>query len=172
MLSPEESARMSPPTGFLEGLVDPRLVFPDLVSKTREEVLGEMARRLAEAAALGDPGELAERLRRRERDGCTGLGGGVAIPHCRWKNLRNVVMAVGVCPSGIDFGAPDGIPVSLFFLVLSPMETPALHLQVLARLSRLIRAPGFAAELRRARSAEEIASLLRGAESPASAATA
>lgn len=159
--------------GFVEELVDPRLLFPDLTSKTRDEVLGEMARRLAEAGVVGDPVDLAERLRRREQDACTGLGGGVAIPHCRWKDLREVVMAVGVSPSGIDFCAPDGIPVSLLFLVLSPIEAPSRHLQALARLSRLVRrTPGLAAELLRATSAREIASALKRADDAAAAETA
>ena len=128
--------------GLLPGPVDPRLVFPFLRARSLDEVLLEMAENLGAAGVIREPMELAERLRQRERDGCTGLGGGIAFPHCRLEGLPDVVLSVGVSEEGIDFGAADGIPIRLLFLILSPKEAPALHLQALARLTRLVRTPG------------------------------
>ena len=155
---------MSAGTGFLPSLVNPRLVFPDLAAKTSDELLGEMADRMAAAGSVKDAEDLAQRLRRRERDGCTGLGGGVALPHVRSRDAQDVVLAIGISRVGVDFGASDGIPVTLVFLILSPQDAPALHLQTLARLSRLVRTPGLGDALRRAGSAEEIVDVLREAE--------
>ena len=152
--------------------VDPRLVFPDLRARSLEQVLLEMAEALAAAGAVSDPADLAERLLRRERDGCTSLGEGIAFPHCRVEGLREPLLSVGVSSAGIDFGALDGVPITLVFLLLSPREAPALHLQALARLTRLVRAPGLAEALRRAGSAQAIVEILRDAEGAPTAATA
>ncbi|MGE5276977.1 MAG: PTS sugar transporter subunit IIA [Acidobacteriota bacterium] len=154
------------------GLVDPRLVLPDLRARSLEGVLREMAEVLAAAGAVADAADLAERLLRRERDGCTSLGEGIAFPHCRVEGLREPLLSVGVSSAGIDFGALDGVLITLVFLLLSPREAPALHLQALARLTRLVRTAGLADALRRAGSAEAIAGVLRDAEAAASAATA
>lgn len=157
---------------FSPGLVDPRLVFPDLRARSRDGVLLEMAEGLGAAGVVAEPSELAERLRKREGDGCTGLAGGIAFPHCRVDRLPAPVLAVGVSASGVDFGASDGVPTTLFFLLLSPKDAPALHLQALARLTRLVRTPGLAGRLKEAGSAEAIARLLREAEAATFAATA
>jgi len=147
-----------------ESLVDPRRVFPHLPGATREEVLGELAARLAAGGAIAEPGELVARLIDRERLGCTGLGGGVAIPHCKLRGLADVLVAVASTASPIDFGAADGIPIDLIFLVASPADAPAAHLQALARISRLLRAPGVADALRAAGSPAEIVGVLEAAE--------
>lgn len=154
----------SPGAGLLTPLFDRRLVFPDLRATTSDEVFGELAARLEAAAVVRDAADLAERLRRRERDGSTGLGGGVALPHCRLKEVLDVVLAVGVSPEGIDFRAPDGGAVHVVFLILSPVEAPALHLQALARLSRLVRTAGVVDQLRAAGSADQIVERLKEAE--------
>ncbi len=156
---------MSPAAeGLWPGAVDPRLVFTDLESTTAEGALGEMAQRLSAAGVVTDAGELARRLLEREQLGCTGLGSGIAIPHCKWKEVSDIVVAIGSSRAGIDFHAADGVPVTLLFLILSPTQAPALHLQALARISRLLRAPGVAESLRRASTPEGILEALREAE--------
>jgi mannitol/fructose-specific phosphotransferase system IIA component (Ntr-type) len=146
-------------------MVDPRYVFPDLRGPGLEEALGEMARRLAAAGVVRDVQDLTHRLIERERLGCTSLGGGVAIPHCKSRDVDDVVLSIGLAPGGIDFHATDGVPVTLIFLILSPADQPAAHLQALARISRLLRAPGVVASLRRATTREEILESLKEAQS-------
>jgi mannitol/fructose-specific phosphotransferase system IIA component (Ntr-type) len=155
--------------GVLQGLVDPRYVFTDLRGPGLEDVLGEMARRLAAAGAIRDGQELTRRLIERERLGCTSLGGGVAIPHCKSGDVSDIVLAIGRAPAGIDFHCADGVPVTLIFLILSPADHPALHLQALARISRALRRPGVAEGLRRAETREEILETLKEAPSLAEA---
>lgn len=150
--------------GFFAGLVDERRIFPDLAGSTLEEVLTEMSNGLARTGVVSDGADLARRLVERERMGSTGLGGGLAIPHCKLREIGDVVLAVGVSHRGIDFGAADGLPVRLVFLVLSPADAPALHLQALARISRVIRIPGVAERLSEAATAREIAAALKVAE--------
>lgn len=156
---------MSPTdAGFFQSLVEEQRIFPDLAGSTVDEVLAEMAVGLARAGAVNDGEDVARRLVERERMGSTGLGDGLAIPHCKLRELSQVVLAVGVSRRGIDFVSSDGVPVTLVFLVLSPADAPALHLQALARISRVIRLPGVAETLRRSETAAEIAAALKVAE--------
>jgi PTS system nitrogen regulatory IIA component len=150
--------------GFFQSLVDERRIFPDLAGRSLEEALSEMAAGLARSGVVADGAELTRRLVERERMGSTSLGGGLAIPHCKLRDLAEVVLAVGISRSGIDFRAPDGLPVKLVFLALSPADAPALHLQALARISRVIRLPGVAERLTLSETAEEVATVLKEAE--------
>ncbi len=149
--------------GSGESLADPRRIFHHLPGATRETVLEEMAVRLAERGLVPDARELWEKLLDRERLGCTGLGGGVAIPHCKLRDLAGIVAAVASTAVPVDFGAADKIPIDLIFLVASPADAPAAHLQTLARISRVLRTPGVVGALRGAGSAEQMADVLRGA---------
>lgn len=152
------------PEGPGDGLVEARRVFPRLPGTSRDEVLEELSARLALDGVVPDPGELVARLIDRERLGCTGLGAGVAIPHCKLRDLAGVVVAVATTAAPIDFGAADGVPIEVIFLVASPADAPAAHLQALARISRLLRTPGVVAGLRSACSVPEIVGVLRSAE--------
>jgi PTS system nitrogen regulatory IIA component len=145
-------------------LVLPEYAFTGLSARSREDAFAELTRRLAAAGAIRDPDAVIRRLSDRERLGSTALGSGVAIPHLKLAGLSEPVVAVGAFPAGVDFGAADGAPVRLIFLVLSPADSPALHLQILARISRLLRLPGVADNLRRASSPEEIRSALEQAQ--------
>jgi PTS system nitrogen regulatory IIA component len=153
------------PSGFLQSLIDRRLVFTGLEAASLEEALGDLARRIAAAGIVHDAADLTRRLLERERLGCTGLGGGIAIPHCKLKDLEELVLSVASFPRGVDFAAPDGIPVTLVFLILSPAQAPALHLQALARISRLLKAPGVTDALRSATATDDLVAALREAES-------
>lgn len=146
-----------------------RRIFLDVTSGSMTAALEDMAGRLKESGDIKDPADLAKRLLEREKLGCTGLGNGIAIPHCKLAGLESVVLAVGVSRQGVDFHALDGRPVRLIFLVLSPAEAPAGHLQALARISRLVKTPGITEGILSAGSADEIGRLLVEAETKMSA---
>ncbi len=122
----------------LQNLIRPGLIFPSLLAKDRWTVLRELSALIAETGLVADREALFEKLREREELGSTATGNGVAIPHCKLAELDDAVVAVGVSPDGIEFGAPDGEAVKLFFLLLSPAAAPAVHLQSLAAISRWV----------------------------------
>lgn len=128
----------------LGSLTRPELIFPDLPSQDRETVLRAFAERIAGLGLVKDGEGLLRMLLEREQLGSTGIGSGIAIPHSKIPGLRQGIVAVGMVHGGVDFGAADGQPVRLFFLVLSPSGAPAEHLQVLATISRWIKADGTA----------------------------
>lgn len=123
----------------LGSLIRPDLIFPDLPAADRAEVLRAFAERLAGHGLVDDAGALFDRLQEREQLGSTAIGGGIAIPHCKVDRLKSGVVALGRVLQGVDFGAADGQPVRLFFLVISPSQSPAEHLQILAAISRWIK---------------------------------
>jgi nitrogen PTS system EIIA component len=126
----------------LASLTRPELIFPDLQAQDRASVLRALAGRIAGLGLVRDPDDLFQKLWEREQLGSTGIGSGIAIPHCKLPGLSHGVVAIGMAPGGVDFGAADGQPVRLLFLVLSPSASPAEHLQVLATISRWIKAAG------------------------------
>ena len=144
----------------LEALARPGLVFPRLAGTDRASVLRELAGLVAEAGVVRDGVELYERLQERERLGSTGIGSGVAVPHCKVKGLDEVVMALGVASHGIDFEAADGLPVRLFFVLLSPHKQPAAHLRSLAAISRWVQHAGRLEKLLACHDPEEILATL------------
>jgi PTS system nitrogen regulatory IIA component len=123
-------------------LTRPDLIFPDLPANDRPGVLRDLAERIARRGLVGEAGALFDKLWEREQLGTTAIGGGIAIPHCKVDALQHGLVAIGRVMAGVDFGAVDGQPVRLFFLVISPGRSPAEHLQILATLSRWVRGPG------------------------------
>ena len=123
----------------LASLTRPDLIFTDLPAADRSQVLRALADRLVQSGVGRRADELFRDLWEREQLGSTGIGGGVAIPHCKVQGLAKPVVALGLVPAGVDLGAADGEPVRLLFLVVSPSESPAAHLQALAAVSRWIK---------------------------------
>ncbi len=124
----------------LGSLTRPELILPGLPATETAEVLRAFAARLAQLGIVRDEEELFRRLWEREQLSSTGIGAGIAIPHCKMPGLRQAVVAVGLAPRGVEFGAADGQAVRLVFLVVSPEAVPAEHLRVLAAISRWIKA--------------------------------
>jgi PTS system nitrogen regulatory IIA component len=144
----------------LASLTRPELIFPDLPAQDRPSVLRALAGRIAGLGLVRNADDLFQKLWEREQLGSTGIGSGIAIPHCKLPGLSEGVVAIGMVPGGVDFGAADGQPVKLLFLVLSPSASPAEHLQVLATISRWIRAAGNAERILELREPAAVVQLL------------
>jgi PTS system nitrogen regulatory IIA component len=123
----------------LDTLTRPELIFPDLPGTDVASVLRAFAERLAAAGFVEDSEALYCKLREREDLGSTGIGSGVAIPHCKIKGIDKVIVAIAISRSGVEFGSVDGKPVRLLFLVLSPAADPAAHLRSLAAISKWVK---------------------------------
>ncbi|MFN7138171.1 MAG: PTS sugar transporter subunit IIA, partial [Limisphaerales bacterium] len=111
---------------------------------------------------------LLRALKEREQLHSTSIGDGIAIPHARNALVGLVqrpVMVFGRSNQGVNFGALDGEPTKLFFLIISPTVTQ--HLAILARLSRLLRNPVLRKNLLSAEKPEKVMSVLEEAEANA-----
>lgn len=145
----------------LASLTNSELILPQLDSSDRSSLLRALSRHIVEKGYLADADKLFDRLLEREQLGSTGVGSGVAIPHCKMNGLDRVVLAVGSTRDGVDFGAIDGVPVRLFFLVVSPTSSPAAHLQCLAAISKWVKVEDHVESLLALTDPEEILNQLR-----------
>lgn len=147
-------------------LLSPGTMRLELRGRTRDDVLRELVTLVPGLETLPDRQEtLFQALRDREDLHSTGIGDGVALPHARHplpNLLRRPVLVFARHPTGVPFRAVDGRPVRLFFLLLAP--DLALHLAMLARVSRVLRQPGLRHRLLDAPTPDDVIELLRRAE--------
>jgi len=134
----------------LSDLIAPDHVIPLLKGKSKKLVLEELAIRAGKLENV-PARDLFEALLQRERLGSTGVGRGIAIPHCRLAAVRRLSCVFARLEAPIPFDALDGAPVDLVFLLLAPEDAGADHLKALARLSRLMREPKTILQLRSAK---------------------
>lgn len=100
--------------------------------------------------------EVLSQLIAREKLGSTGLGDGIAIPHCRIGNCSQPTGTLLTLSEPIDFDSPDNQPVDLVFALLVPEEAHQQHLETLAGLARLFSQPTFCDALRNAKDQAEL----------------
>lgn len=148
----------------LADYVDPACVALSLRPAPVRELLEQLLEPLVEAGELRDPSAVLDRLARREELKSTGIGGGIAVPHCICEALSRPRVLVGVCPEGTEYHAHDDRPVQLFFLLLSPRDAVRPHVRLLARIARLTRRPGLLEEIRTAEEPEDVVEALRSYE--------
>jgi PTS system nitrogen regulatory IIA component len=131
----------------LSDLIQPNSVVASLKATSKKQAIQELSEKAAEITGL-DERTIFETLLQRERLGSTGVGGGVAIPHGKLKQLERIHGIFARVAHPIDFEALDDQPVDLIFLLLAPESAGADHLKALARIARLLKEPGVAAKLR------------------------
>jgi nitrogen PTS system EIIA component len=135
-------------------------IISSLQAGSKEEVLEELVRPIANAHPNVDKTGLLKTLVSRESLGSTGIGGGVAIPHGKYDGLDHLVASFGRSPKGVDFSSMDNRPAYLFFLLLAPKNSAGEHLKALARISRLFKDPLLKSSLQHAETADEIYRIL------------
>lgn len=104
--------------------------------------------------------EAVEGAMAREAIGSTGIGHGIAIPHCRTNLVKKIVCAYGRCEAGVDFDSLDGEPVNSVFFLLTPPECKEQHLHLMKDFASQIRKENFTEFLRQATTAQELIDLL------------
>jgi mannitol/fructose-specific phosphotransferase system IIA component (Ntr-type) len=119
-------------------LIEPKNVYLDLPASDVESALRAVSEVFAPTLGL-DPGEVVEALLEREHLGSTSIGGGFAIPHAKIDGLRRIAIAVARFQEAVPFGGDNGDEVGVAFVVLSPPDQPAAHLQVLSQIARVLK---------------------------------
>jgi mannitol/fructose-specific phosphotransferase system IIA component (Ntr-type) len=150
----------------LSDLISPETIHLDLKGADRDQVLTELVDQIGAIADQPEAREtLLRALREREQLHSTGIGDGVALPHARNALVGLVdrpVIVFGRHHEGIPYGAIDGAPARLFFLLVAPTVTQ--HLSVLARVSRILRDPRVRHALLAAQSPQEVLAVIREGE--------
>ncbi len=134
-------------------------ILPALKVNTKKQALQEVCARAAEMCGLSER-EIFDAVLQRERLGSTGVGNGLAIPHCKLANARSIFGVFARLDRPVDFDAQDGAPVDLIFMLVAPETAGADHLRALASVARVLRDPGLTARLRSTKDAAALYLLL------------
>ena len=143
-------------------LIAPDNVYIELAADDVESALAAVADVFAPKLGL-DPEDVVGSLLEREGLGSTSVGDGFAIPHCKTQGLRHIAIALVRFTEPVSFGGDGHDPVRFAFVVLSPPDQPAAHLQVLSQIARVLKRQDLRAELLLAADAEEVAGAIRRA---------
>jgi len=103
----------------------------------------------------------------RERQATTGIGNGVGVPHARSDHAKNLCLAIGRIPEGIDYGAVDGERVRVMLMLVSPKNATEEHLAVMKAIVRIVRDPYQCKRLHGCRSIESFLDLIAEVDGPA-----
>ena len=148
---------------LLQDVFPKKAISENLKATDKESVIRELVTLLVSAGHLekGVVEDLASILIEREKEGTTGIGGGVAIPHVKTDLYDGVIGAIGRSEHGIDFNAVDGEPVYLFFLFFSPKDQAPVHLEILKKITTMLRNKLYCQFMRNAKKKTDIHDVLR-----------
>jgi nitrogen PTS system EIIA component len=150
----------------LKEFIVPDAVVPELQAADRDGVIRELVQSLAGAGAVPAESvdEVVAALIKREQNGSTGFGKGVAVPHVKHPKVTKMAGAVGRSVNGVDFAALDHQPVYSVLLLLSPDNAPQQHLQAMNIVFSNLQRDNFRRFLRQAATREAILDLLDEAD--------
>lgn len=128
---------------MINQLINANLIQLDLQANSKQEVFEELINILHAQGRISEKATFLNDIQAREELGNTGFEDGVAIPHAKSAAVTQPAVAIGVSKKGIDYGAEDGLPSKLFFMIASPDGGDDHHIEVLAELSSKLIEEGF-----------------------------
>lgn len=146
----------------LTDLIHKPAIITELQATDRNGVIRELVQSLADSGALSpDHVETVARAAiNRERQGSTGFGKGVAVPHVKHSSIKKMTATIGRSSRGVDFAALDRAPVYVVVMLLSPADAPEEHLAAMERIFRYLQREKFRRFLRQADTHEAIVELI------------
>lgn len=129
-------------------------------ASSKKKVLEHLASLVAGHYSFLNEGALLTNLNNRERLGSTGIGKGIAIPHCRLENCDRVIGAFITLSQAVEFDAIDSEPVDLIFVLVVPQEATSEHLDLLGQLAQRFNDDTFCADVREASNDETLFALM------------
>jgi len=140
------------------------LISFELKAETKEEVIKELVDLASKSKLVKDGDQLLKDIQEREKLVTTGVGYGVAFPHAKSKAVRGIIIAFGRPKMGIEFNSMDKKPVYLFFLIAAPEDAIGAHLNVMARLSYLMKSEKNRDKLMKTKSPKDLLEMLDSVE--------
>lgn len=146
-------------------LLDKKSIRLDGKASDKNDALDQMVGLMAASGKISDVDKYREGVYAREEESTTGIGDGIAIPHCKSDAVSRPGLAAMVVPAGVEFDSLDGEPVNLIFLIAAPDTEDNVHLDVLSKLSVLLMDEAFTAGLKSAESVDAFLNVIDAAES-------
>ena len=129
---------------------------------SKKKVLERLAEMFVLQDETLDKNTVFNKLLEREHLASTAMGGAIAIPHCRLDTLAQPIVALLRVDNGVEYDAPDGIPVKLFTALLVPEDATQQHLDLLANLASQLNNTGLVKQLLEASETSEVLKLFKG----------
>ncbi|MCI0530459.1 MAG: PTS sugar transporter subunit IIA [candidate division Zixibacteria bacterium] len=148
----------------LSKFTEESLISFDLKSKNKEQIISELVDIAGKSKLVKDRDELHRAVVEREKLVTTGVGYGVAFPHAKTKAVKGIIVVFGRSNEGIDFEAMDRKPVQYFFLIAAPEDAIGAHLNVMARLSYIMKNEGVRQKLGAINSPKELLEIIDSVE--------
>lgn len=126
---------------------------------SKAEAINKMTELHKKAGNLADADAYKKAILAREEQGTTAIGEGIAVPHAKSDSVKAPGLSAITVPAGVDYGAPDGKPSDILFMIAAPMDGD-LHLEILSRLMVMLMEPEFCNALRGAKTPEEFLSII------------
>ncbi|MEF2522245.1 fructose-specific PTS transporter subunit EIIC [Vibrio mimicus] len=145
---------------MINQLINANLIQLDLQANSKQEVFEELINILHAQGRISDKATFLNDIQAREELGNTGFEDRVAIPHAKSAAVTQPAVAIGVSKKGIDYGAEDGLPSKLFFMIASPDGGDDHHIEVLAELSSKLIEEGFIDAFLNAETSEQALEIL------------
>ena len=145
---------------MITDLINEKLICLDLSAATKEEVFAELIDVLHAQGKINNKAQFLADIHAREELGNTGFEEGIALPHAKSSAVTEPAVAIGISKSGVEYGAEDGKPSKLFFMIASPDGGSDHHIQVLAELSSKLIEDGFVTSFMQAKNETQALELL------------
>lgn len=145
-------------------LLDKRSISLDGAPKNKQEALDMAIDLMKGSDKINDQEVYRKQVYKREEEGTTGIGMGIAIPHGKCNAVDRPGLAAMVIKDGVDFDSLDGEPVHLLFLIAAPDTEDNIHLEVLSKLSMMLMDDNFTQSLKNASSVDEFMEIINKAD--------
>lgn len=133
-------------------------------AKDKNDIINKMTKLMLKTGRITDLNAYTELVLKREEEGSTGVGEGIAIPHSKGDCVTEPGLVAMVVPNGVEYDALDGKPVNLLFMIAAPNTSDNVHLDVLSRLSTMLMDADFKNKLISAKSKEEFLNIINETE--------
>ena len=140
----------------LEDLLSPERCHCRIEGVSKKRILTRVSEIVSENIESLEVGEVFDALMAREQLGTTGLGNGIAIPHCRLAPCKNIIGALITLKEPVNFDSLDNRPVDILFVLLVPREENDEHVRTLAELATLFNDEDFCYTIRHTNDREDL----------------
>jgi mannitol/fructose-specific phosphotransferase system IIA component (Ntr-type) len=136
-----------------------RIVF--FQDTTKKQALKALVDTVGKSGKVSDIGDMEEKIFYREKLMSTGIGLGIAIPHIRYEKASEPLIAVGICPDGIeDYESIDGKPVYVIIMIVVPQNQHKQHLDIMAQVVKKLKNPDTMIQLKSSDSVNQVLGIL------------
>jgi PTS system nitrogen regulatory IIA component len=140
----------------IKSILSPELTLTGVPGSSKKRILEQISHFVSTCHPELDETDVFNNLLSRERLGSTGIGQGIAIPHCRLENSNQVIGALLTLEEKIPFDAIDNEPVDMLFVLLVPKEATSEHLDLLSQLAEKFNDAELCKKLRACKDSEEL----------------